>query len=110
MSEKGCQGEAQVSGFLNRSVIRPEEALCASSCHGAQHMETGYPCVPPKHNKEGTMQRLLICFVVGLALLFGAVAPTPASAYYYHHHHYRYHHHHHYYNHRRLYHHHYRYW
>ena len=36
------------------------------------------------------MQRLLICCAVGLALLFGAVAPTPASAYYYRHHHYAY--------------------
>lgn len=65
------------------------------------------------------MQRLLICFAVGLGLLFGAVAPTPASAYYYRHHYYpykyhghyyRYHRHHHYYNHRRIYRHHYRYW
>ena len=56
------------------------------------------------------MQRLLICCGVGLALLFGAVAPTPASAYVYRGHHYRYHHNHHYYNHRSYYHHHYRYW
>ena len=28
------------------------------------------------------MQRLLICFAVGLGLLFGALAPMPASAYY----------------------------
>ena len=41
------------------------------------------------------MQRLLICFAVGLGLLFGALAPMPASAYYYHrgyHHHGYYHH------------------
>ena len=65
------------------------------------------------------MQRLLIGCAVGLALLFGAVAPTPASAYYYRHHYYpyryhghyyRYHRHHHYYNHRGYYHHRYRYW
>ena len=62
-------------------------------------------------NEEGNpMQRLLICCAVGLALLFGAVAPTPASAYYYRHHHYRYHHNHHYYNHRSYHHHHYRYY
>jgi hypothetical protein len=62
-------------------------------------------------NKEGNpMQRLLICCAVGLALLFGAVAPTPASAYYYRHHHYRYHHNHHYYNHRSYHRHDYRYW
>jgi hypothetical protein len=42
------------------------------------------------------MQRLLICFAVGLGLLFGAFAPTPVSAYYYGYHH-RYHHHRHYY-------------
>ncbi len=29
------------------------------------------------------MQRLLICFVVGLGLLFGAFAAAPASAHYY---------------------------
>ena len=65
------------------------------------------------------MQRLLIGCAVGLALLFGAVASTPASAYYYRHHYYpyryhghyyRYHRHHHYYNHRGYYHHRYRYW
>jgi hypothetical protein len=53
------------------------------------------------------MQRLLICFAVGLGLLFGTFAPMPASAHYYHHryrhhgyhhhgyHHHGYHHHHH---------------
>ncbi len=45
------------------------------------------------------MKRLLICFVVGLGLMFGAFAPTSASAYYYRH--YGYHHYHrHYYHHR----------
>jgi hypothetical protein len=41
------------------------------------------------------MQRLLICFAVGLGLLFGAFAPTPVSAYYYgyHHRYHPYHHH-----------------
>ncbi|MGZ8400191.1 MAG: hypothetical protein ACXWVI_02665 [Methyloceanibacter sp.] len=37
------------------------------------------------------MQRLLICCAVGLALIFGAFAPTPASAHKgwrHHHHHY----------------------
>jgi hypothetical protein len=41
--------------------------------------------------KENPMQRLLICCAVGLALIFGAFAPTPASAHKgwrHHHHHY----------------------
>ena len=46
------------------------------------------------------MQRLLICFAVGLGLLFGALAPMPASAYYYHHRHYYPYYHHRYYHHR----------
>jgi hypothetical protein len=50
----------------------------------------------------GNMQRLLICFVIGLGLLVGAFAPTSASAYYYHRYH-RYHHH--YYHHHRYHHH-----
>ena len=36
------------------------------------------------------MQRLLICFAVGLGLLFGTLGPTPASAYYRYGHHYGY--------------------
>jgi hypothetical protein len=65
------------------------------------------------------MQRLLICCAAGLALLFGAVAPTPASTYYYRNHHYnyynnrhyyKYYNNHHYYNHRSYYHNRYRYW
>ena len=65
------------------------------------------------------MQRLLICGAAGLALLFGAVAATPASAYYYrnhhynyynNHHYYKYYNNHHYYNHRSYYHNRYRYW
>ena len=52
-------------------------------------------------------------------MLFGAVAPTPASAYYYrnhhysyynNHHYYKYYNNHHYYNHRSYYHNRYRYW
>ncbi len=31
--------------------------------------------------------QLLICYAVGLGLLFGAFAATPASADYHHHHH-----------------------
>ena len=46
------------------------------------------------------MQRLLIGCAVGLALLFGGVAPTPASAYYYRHHFYPYRYHGNYYNYR----------
>jgi len=42
------------------------------------------------------MQRFLICCAVGLGLLFGAFASTPASAHYPYYHH-RYHHHRHYY-------------
>jgi hypothetical protein len=49
------------------------------------------------------MRRFLISFAVGLGLLFGAIAPTPASAYYYRHGYYRPYYHHHYY-HRRYYH------
>ena len=44
------------------------------------------------------MQRLLICCAVGLGLLFGALSPTPASAYYHRYYHHRYYHH--YYHHR----------
>jgi hypothetical protein len=52
------------------------------------------------------MQRLLICFAVGLGLLFGALASTPASAYYPYYHHRYYHHRHYYpYYHHRYYHH-----
>ena len=40
------------------------------------------------------MQRLLICFIVGLGLLFGGFALTSASAHYYYHDHYYHHHHH----------------
>ena len=40
------------------------------------------------------MQRLLICFAVGLGLLFGSLAPTSASAHYYHDHYYHHHSHH----------------
>ena len=45
------------------------------------------------------MQRLLICVAVGLGLLFGALAPMPASAYYYHHGYYHHRHYHHYHHH-----------
>jgi hypothetical protein len=45
------------------------------------------------------MKRFLICCAVGLALLLGASAPTPASAYYYRHYHHYYHpYYHHYYH------------
>src|SRR6185437_9017566 len=47
------------------------------------------------NNKEEIMPRLLICFVVGLGLLFGAFAAAPASAHYYYYYGYRHHHHHH---------------
>ena len=49
------------------------------------------------------MRRFLISFAVGLGLLFGAIAPIPASAYYYRHGYYHPYYHHHYY-HRRYYH------
>jgi hypothetical protein len=43
------------------------------------------------HPKEKSMQRLLVCGAVGLALMFGAFASTPASAHkgwgWRHHHH-----------------------
>jgi hypothetical protein len=39
------------------------------------------------------MQRFFIACAVGLGLLVGAFAPTPASAYYYRHHYYHHHHH-----------------
>ena len=57
------------------------------------------------------MQRFLICCAVGLGLLFGAFASTPASAYYpyYHHRHYYPYYHHRYYHHRYYHHRYYRY-
>ena len=39
---------------------------------------------------EEHVQRLLICFVVGLGLLFSTLGTTPASAYYYGYRHYGY--------------------
>jgi hypothetical protein len=71
--------------------------------------------------REESMRRFSICCAVGVGLLFGALVPTPASAYYYVHHYYHhgyypyYHHryyypyHHHRYHHHGYYHHRYRY-
>ena len=70
--------------------------------------------LPPKSvllTREEFMQRFLISCAVGLGLLFGSFAPTPASAYYHRYYHHRYYHpyyHHHYYHHH-YYHHRYRY-
>ena len=94
----GTELAAHQSGFHRvRSMQRPSDSVSNAvlprvtlSAQGTQSS------LPPQvtRKRRKSMQRLLICFAVGLGLLFGTLGPTPASAYYHrygwgwnHHHH-----------------------